>query len=329
MDQESFRVRLDLSARQVRLDTGERLRFDGLVIATGARARRLRPDGVDPSCTTYAVRGRSPAPPGASQGRPGRSRDRRRSPRLGGRVCRGRSSAIRSPWSRQPRGRCWACSGRRSPTTALDSTATEASTYGSQRTCCRCHQRPGGASARSPCWATSRARANGDACRRGGRCSGTFAETSWLHGSGLDCDGGVRTDNSLRSLTTTALPSTAWSSSAMSPVCHNRWSGESPAGSSTGPLPSATPRSPLSTLLGLQPARPPPVPSFSTQQHGLQHPRCRHARCRRYHDDRGWSDGRPPLRRDAGRCADASSAPSPSTTPPGWCPIGQSSRSRP
>jgi NADPH-dependent 2,4-dienoyl-CoA reductase/sulfur reductase-like enzyme len=36
---------LDLTAREVRLDTGATVRFDGLVIATGARARRL-PRGV-------------------------------------------------------------------------------------------------------------------------------------------------------------------------------------------------------------------------------------------------------------------------------------------
>lgn len=39
---------LDVARRQVSLDSGERLTFDGLVIATGARARRLRPDGVGP-----------------------------------------------------------------------------------------------------------------------------------------------------------------------------------------------------------------------------------------------------------------------------------------
>jgi len=39
---------LDLTDRHVHLDTGERLRFDGLVIATGASARRLRPSGVGP-----------------------------------------------------------------------------------------------------------------------------------------------------------------------------------------------------------------------------------------------------------------------------------------
>lgn len=39
---------LDLGRRRVRLNTGEGLRFDGLVIATGASARRLRPRGDGP-----------------------------------------------------------------------------------------------------------------------------------------------------------------------------------------------------------------------------------------------------------------------------------------
>ena len=43
---------LDLTSRQVRLDTGATLPFDGLVIATGARARRL-PGGVGGAAVHY------------------------------------------------------------------------------------------------------------------------------------------------------------------------------------------------------------------------------------------------------------------------------------
>jgi NADPH-dependent 2,4-dienoyl-CoA reductase/sulfur reductase-like enzyme len=262
---------LDLSGRQVHLDTGERLRFDGLVVATGATARRLRPDGVGPvvhHIRTYedalrlhlalAMPDRTVLVIGAGL--------------LGSEVA---SVAV--------------ALGHRvtlvetAPAPMLGVFGQEISGY-----CARLHRSRGVdlrtsttlVSLAPETWQGEHAIAVLSDRSSGERtvmradvvvaALGTSAETAWLRDSGLDCDGGVRTDSSLKALDKDGLAVdrvVAVGDVARTPqplvgdierrVEH--WT------AAVGHSDIAA-----STLLGLEPAAPPPVPSFGTEQHGLK-----------------------------------------------------------
>ena len=262
---------LDLSGRQVHLDTGERLRFDGLVVATGARARRLRPDGVGPvvhHIRTYedalrlhqalATPDRTVLVIGAGL--------------LGSEVA---SVA--------------AALGHRvalvetAPGPMLGAFGQEISDY-----CARLHRSRGVdlrtsttlVSLAPETWRGEHAIAVLADHSSGERtvvradvvvaALGASAETAWLRDSGLDCEGGVRTDQSLRALDMDGLAvngvvAVGDVARAPQPLVGGvarrveHWT----TAVGHGDVAAAT-------LLGLQPSTPPPVPSFGTQQHGFQ-----------------------------------------------------------
>jgi len=110
-------VGLDVDARMVLLDDGGRLAYDGLVIATGCRARRLgegnedAPDELTLRTIDDAWRLRARVADRPSVVVVGADRWAWRSPR------RASTTAATSPWSRRGR-RCWPSSGVTSPTSS-------------------------------------------------------------------------------------------------------------------------------------------------------------------------------------------------------------------
>lgn len=262
---------LDLTARHVRLDNGERLRFDGLVIATGARARRLRPDGVGPvvhHVRTYedAVRLHK------ALARPDRSVLVIGAGLLGSEIA---SVAV-------TRGhRVTLVEAAQGP--MLGVFGQEVSGY-----CARLHRDRGvdlhtstNVLSLSPqTWQGERAiavlvdRSTGE--RTTVRADivvaalGTLAETRWLRDSGIDSDGGVRTDASLTALDRNGLRlegivAVGDVARAPQPLVGGvarrveHWTVAVGHGDNAA-----------ATLLGLRPFAPAPVPSFGTEQHGFQ-----------------------------------------------------------
>lgn len=262
---------LDLTDRHLRLDTGERLRFDGLVIATGASARRLRPSGVGPlvhhirtfeDCVqlhqALAAPDQKVLVIGAGL--------------LGSEVA---SVAV-------ARGhRVTLVEATEGP--MLGALGPEISAY-----CARLHRARGVElrtstvvlSLSPETWRGKKAtavledRSSGD--RWAARADvvvaalGTVPETGWLRESGLDSDGGVRTDGSLTALDRYGVPvagvvAVGDVARAPQPLIGGiarrveHWT----AAAGHAEIAAAT-------LLGSQPAVSAPVPSFGTEQHGFE-----------------------------------------------------------
>ena len=260
---------LDLRARKVRLDTGERLGFDGLVIATGASARRRRPTGDGP--VVHHIRAFEDAVQlhHALAG-PDRAVLVIGAGLLGSEVA---SVAV-------ARGhRVTLVEVAEGP--MLGVLGPEISGY-----CARLHRDRGvdlrtstAVLSLSPetCWgeraiavledrsSSSRSVIHADVVVA---ALGTSPETAWLRESGLDCDAGVRTDRSLTALdrnglTVDGVVAVGDVARAPQPLLEDvarrieHWS------VAVGHADIAA-----ATLLGLQQAASAPVPSFGTEQHG-------------------------------------------------------------
>jgi NADPH-dependent 2,4-dienoyl-CoA reductase/sulfur reductase-like enzyme len=262
---------LDLTGRHLRLDTGERLRFDGLVIATGASPRRLRPSGVGPlvhhirtfeDCVqlhhALAAPGQEVLVIGAGL--------------LGSEIA---SVAVAGGH------RVTLVEAAEGP--MLGALGPEISAY-----CARLHRARGVElrtstvvlSLSPETWRGKKAiavledRSTGD--RWATRADvvvaalGTAAQTGWLRSSGLDSDGGVRTDASLTALGRDGVPiagvvAVGDVARAPQPLVGGiarrveHWT----AAAGHAEIAAAT-------LLGSRAAVSAPVPSFGTEQHGFE-----------------------------------------------------------
>ena len=263
-------VGVDIAARRLHLDTGEELSFDGLVIASGAGARRLRTSDV--GAAVHHVRTFEDA-----------VRLHRALARPDLSVLVIGAGLLGSEIASVAAG-----GGHRvtlvevAPGPVLGAFGSELSAY-----CARLHQDHGVDlrtsselfSLSPETWRGERAVAVLEDRSTGDRWTtradvvvaalGTSPATGWLRHSGLDVEGGVRTDSSLTALDRRGLPVesvVAAGDVARSPqpllggIARRleHWS------AAVGHAEIAA-----ATLLGEQPA-PAPTPSFSTEQHGQQ-----------------------------------------------------------
>jgi NADPH-dependent 2,4-dienoyl-CoA reductase/sulfur reductase-like enzyme len=262
-------TRLDRTRREVLLDTGEVLAFDGLVIATGACARRL-PNDVGGLGVHYIRTLDDATALHAAIAEPGRSVLVIGAGFLGSEVA---STAVSL--------------GHR--VTLVEATAgpmlgalgPEVSAY-----CARLHLSHGvdlrtHTTVRS---LTAAGRPGASVAvlvdQRGGARSqveadvvvaamGATPNTGWLRGSGIDTEGGVATDDSLTALDTSATPvagivAVGDIARAPQPLLDDTAMRVEHWATAVGHSGIAA-----ATLLGEQPA-PPALPSFWTDQHGIQ-----------------------------------------------------------